>query len=45
LLVYLFDLKTTSPGLEAVIADVGLRGSSGYLIPSFFLKPYLSAFL
>ena len=40
------DLRVTSAGLEAVIvADLGCLGSSGCLIPSFFLKAYVNAFL
>jgi hypothetical protein len=40
------DLRVTSAGLEAVIvADLGCLGSSGYLIPSFFLRAYVNAFL
>jgi len=40
------DLRVTSAGLEAVIvADLGYLGSSGCLIPSFFLRAYVKAFL
>jgi hypothetical protein len=40
------DFKVTSAGLDAVIvADLGCLGSSGCLIPSFFLRAYVNAFL
>ena len=39
------DLRVTSAGFEAVIVvDLGCLGSSGCLIPSFFLRPYFNAF-
>ena len=35
-----FDLRVASAGLDPVIADLGCLGSSGCLMPSFFLRPY-----
>lgn len=40
-----FAFSVASAGLEPVIADLGYLGSSGYLIPSLFFKPYYMAFL
>ena len=39
------DLIVASAGFDPVIADLGCLGSSGCLIPSFFLSPYFIAFL